>query len=270
MRMILATLVAALAGLAGLAANAQQAGTKQASPTGETVIAGLSQNQVSINATFVGSEILIFGAVKRDAPPPPDAGPLGVVVVVEGPSHPITVRKIARRMGIWVNTDPVVVDSAPSFYAIATSGPLSEVLSNVDDLRYHITIPRTIRLVGESDNARNIAEYAQAVIRIRSEQGLYVTLEGAVDLKQDTLFDTSIALPSNLTEGEYTARVYLTRGGHVIADQAAAIHVRKVGVERFLYNLAHEHALIYGLLSLVIAVAAGWSASAAFRVLLRG
>ena len=41
--------------------------------------------------------------------------------------------------------------------------------------------------------------------------------------------------------------------------------MRKVGLERWIYNLAHERQLIYGILSLVIAIAAGWMASAVFR-----
>ena len=36
----------------------------------EEVVAGLSQNRIPITANFDGSEILIFGAVKRDSAPP--------------------------------------------------------------------------------------------------------------------------------------------------------------------------------------------------------
>ena len=36
----------------------------------EEVVAGLSQNRIAITANFDGSELLIFGAVKREAPPP--------------------------------------------------------------------------------------------------------------------------------------------------------------------------------------------------------
>ncbi len=43
------------------------------------------------------------------------------------------------------------------------------------------------------------------------------------------------------------------------------IDVRKEGLERWLTNLARNQPLIYGLLSLAIAVVAGWGASAAFR-----
>ena len=70
----------------------------------EQIVAGMSQNRVSITADFDGSEILIYGAVKRDTPPPTGA-PLEVIVTVEGPSTPVSVRRKGRVAGIWVNTD---------------------------------------------------------------------------------------------------------------------------------------------------------------------
>ena len=234
----------------------------------EDIVAGLSQNRVSITATFVGSEILIFGAVKRDEPPPED-DPLRVVVVVEGPSGPVTVRRKAKRYGIWVNTDAVVVDEAPSFYAVATSAPLREAISEIDDLRHHVTIPQAIRLVGEASETVNPRDFAEAVVRIRTDAGLYTLQEGAVELVEETLFNTRIALPANLTEGEYRTRIYLTRGGYIASQYETVIEVQKVGLERWVFNLAHEQPLIYGLLSLFIAIAAGWGASTAFRMLLR-
>ncbi len=234
----------------------------------EKVVAGLSQNRVAITATFVGSEILIFGAVKREEPAP-ETGPLSVVVVVEGPSHPVTVRRKAKRYGIWVNTDAVHVDSAPSFYTVATSSPITQAISSVEDLRHHISIPQSIRLVGETESSPDIENFADAVIRIRTAQGLYRIEEESVTLSEDTLFNTSISLPSNLTEGAYHTRIFLTRGGTVVSDYDTVINVQKVGLERWVFNLAHERPLIYGFLSLFIAIAAGWGASTAFRVLLR-
>ena len=53
--------------------------------------------------------------------------------------------------------------------------------------------------------------------------------------------------------------------GDVVSEYQASIDVRKVGMERWLYNLAHERPVVYGLLSLAIAIFAGWAAAAAFR-----
>ncbi|GKY89377.1 TIGR02186 family protein [Sinisalibacter aestuarii] len=232
----------------------------------EEIVAGLSQNAVQITATFVGSEILIFGAVKRDTPAP--EGDLGVAVVIEGPSHPITVRRKEKRMGIWVNTDAVEVNAAPSFYAVSTSAPFNEIISEEVDRARHISIPESIRIF-HSEDVADPDNFAEAVIRIRENDGLYTMEEGGVRVTDNTLFDTHIELPANLTEGNYRARIYLTRGGDIVSNYVTNIDVHKVGIERWLYNLAHEQALLYGLMSLAIAVAAGWGASTFFRVFFR-
>lgn len=232
----------------------------------EEIVLGLSRDAVAITATFEGSEILVFGAVKRDAPIAEDST-LGVIVTVAGPDKPVTVRRKDRRLGIWVNTDAVEVDAAPSFYAVATSGPMDKVLRDTEDLRYEITIPRAIRSVGAE--VSDSPAFTEALIRIRSRQNLYQSLEGEVDLEEDTLFRTAISLPANLTEGDYTARIFLTRNGTVIDEYDTTIPVSKVGLERWLYNLAHEQAFLYGLMSLAIAIAAGWGASAVFTLLRR-
>ena len=92
----------------------------------EEIVLGLSRDEVSITATFDGSDILIFGAIKRDAPKPD--GELGVIVTVSGPDQQVTVRRKDRRFGIWVNVDDVEIDAAPSFYAVASNAPLNDIL----------------------------------------------------------------------------------------------------------------------------------------------
>ena len=233
----------------------------------EQIVLGLSQDEVAITATFDGSDLLIFGAIKREAPAPTDTGDLGVIIAVTGPQVPVTVRRKERILGVWVNSDAVEVDAAPSFYAVATSGPLREILRDTDDLRAQITIPRAIRSVGSRlDDSQ---EFTRALIRIRAGQDLYQQLSNTVDVEEDTLFRTQIALPANLTEGDYRARIFLTRGGRIVDAYETDIPVKKVGLERWLYNLAHDNALLYGLMSLAIAIAAGWGASAIFSLIRR-
>ena len=233
----------------------------------EAVVLGLSRDQVSISTRFEGSEILIYGAVKRETPIPPEP-PLQVVITVAGPNQPLTVRRKERRFGIWVNTDSVEVDAAPSFYAVATSAPWPNVITEVEDLRHRVSIPRAIRSVGA--DVTDSQSFTEAVIRIRSQNGAYQLLEETVRVREQTLFSTSIAMPANLTEGRYPTRIFLTRGGQVVAQFQTEIDVRKVGLERWLFALSRQQPLAYGLMSLAIAIAAGWGASAAFRALRSG
>lgn len=232
-------------------------------PAQESIVAGLSHNQVSITADFTGSEILIYGAVKREAPAPP--GRMDVIVTVEGPSTPLAIRRKDRVAGIWINNASVRIDQAPSFYAIATTGPLDQILSATEDLRHHITIPRAIRAVGASTADEASEPFVDALIRIRTEDHRYRLAEDQVELAEATLFRSDVSLPSNLTEGTYRVRMFLMRDGAVVDWKQSDIDVRKAGLERFLFRLSKDQPLVYGIISLLLALVAGWGASELFR-----
>ena len=107
--------------------------------------------------------------------------------------------------------------------------------------------------------------FTEAVIRIRKDQRLYQLLENEIVVDQSTLFRTAIDMPANLTEGDYFTQIFLTRDGKIVSQFETIIDVKKVGLERFLFNLSRQNPLIYGLLSLAIAIIAGWTASSFFR-----
>lgn len=232
----------------------------------EEVVLGLSKDRVAITTSFDGSEILIFGAVKRESAIP-DGPQLEVLVTVSGPLQPVVVRRKENRYGIWVNTDAVEVDAAPAFYAVASSGPFAEVLKDIEDLRHKISVPRAIRSVGAPQNITDSDSFTEALIRIRTTSGQYQVLENQVAVDEQTLFRTAIRLPAALVEGDYATRIFLTRGGEVVSFYETSIDVDKVGLERWLFSMSREQPLLYGLMSLAIAIFAGWGASAIFSLI---
>lgn len=234
----------------------------------ETVIAGLSQTHVAITTDFSGSEIFIYGAIKRDAPVPKD-WPLDVIVAVTGPLEPVIVRKKERKFGIWVNDAGVKVDEAPSLYAVATTGPFRDIISFTDDFRYKVGIENLVHFIGETDDEEFKEGYPEALVRIRKAKGIYFELIGAVKVTEETLFETRIQLPANLVEGDYRARIFLLRDKTVLDVFEAVIEVRKVGLERWIYTMAQEQSALYGILSILVALTAGWLASAFFRLIFR-
>jgi uncharacterized protein (TIGR02186 family) len=231
----------------------------------EEIVSGLSQNRVAITANFDGSEILIYGAVKRDAPAPDDKGRMEVIVTVEGPATPLVIRRKEKIAGIWLNRDAVTIDKAPSFYAVATTGPLEEILSGTEDLRHSITLPQVIRAVGISAEASDPQDFVESLQRIRLAEDRYRVAEGSVQFLEETLFRADVVLPANLTEGNYNVRIFLTRNGLVVDNSAAIIGVRKTGLERFLFRMAHDQPALYGAAALLLAAFAGWLASFVFR-----
>lgn len=237
-------------------------------PPEETVVAGLSSDSVAITASFNGSEILIYGAIKRETPIP-EGPPLQVIVTVEAPSSSVTVWRKERKAGIWINAEAVRIGAAPGFYAVATSAKLDDILLPEWDSRYRISLSHAMRAFAGQVAVESAVPFTEALIRIRQDEGLYRLDEGSVSLIDQTLFRADVSLPANLVEGAYKTRIFLLRNGEVIDVFVAPINVRKVGVERWLYRLAFDEPFLYGLMSLAVAVFAGWGASAAFRKLRR-
>lgn len=231
---------------------------------GEEIVAGLSQNRIAITANYDGSEILVFGAVRREAPRP--EGRLDVVVTVQGPPEAVTVRRKTRHLGIWVNDAALEIPTAPSFYAVATTTPLAEILLPEEDARHRISIPRAVGAIAAPEGFANPEDFGAALIRIQRANGAFELAEGAVELTGDTLLRADFDLPASLSEGVFDVRIFLLRDGRVIDQLETNITVTKEGIERLLYRLSQERPLIYGILSLVLALVAGWAASAAFSL----
>ena len=176
------------------------------------------------------------------------------------------VRRKDRRFGLWVNTDAVPVRLAPSFYAVATTRPLDELLSETERLRYQIGMDQAVRRIGGHETITDTRDFGTAVVRLREANGLYAQLDGDVKVTEDTLFQVRVDMPANLVEGDYQAEFFLVRDREVISSGKTVIVVEKTGIERWLYNLSRERPFAYGVLSVLLALAAGWLAATAFRL----
>lgn len=235
----------------------------------ESVVTGISTDNIALTADFSGSEIFVFGAIRREGPAPADANPLDIIITIKGPPRPVTVRRKERRFGLWLNTESVQVHDAPSFYAIAATRTLAGLLTETERLRYQIGMDQAVRRVGGHPTLTDTTDFTDAVVRLRTNVGLYAQMDGAVALAEETLFQARFELPANLVEGIYAAEFFLVRDMHVISAGTTAIRVQKEGIERWIFNLSQDRPLVYGLLAVAAAFFAGWTAATAFRLVRR-
>ena len=93
---------------------------------------------------------------------------------------------------------------------------------------------------------------------------LWKTNEKTVQVIRGALFRTEVTLPANITTGDYEVRIIHFRNGRFIAEDKTAIGVKKAGFSAFIYHLAHEYSIFYGIFAVAFAVFAGWLAAAIF------
>lgn len=244
--------------LAPLVLGLALVGAGQARAQTQPLVADLSKHLVAITTGFSGTDVLLFGATD---------GPGDIVLVVRGPPGREVVRRKDRAGIIWVNADSVEFEDVPAFYWLATSRPLAE-FANPAVLERHQIGTRNLRLpvadFAEIEPERK-AEFARALIRLKTTQELYGEDQGVVRQLANRLFRAELHFPSNVPVGTYMVEVYLIREGEVVSAEITPLIISKVGVGADIYDFAHDSPALYGIAAIIVAVAAGWLAGVAFR-----
>ena len=219
------------------------------------LVADLSNHLVAITTGFTGAKVLLFGATD---------GPGDIVVVIRGPAKDMLVRRKERIGPIWVNATSVTVRDVPSYYRMASSRPPEEFAPEFLLSRHQIGI-ENIRLEAADTPIADLAAFREALVRLKTDEGLYSAESDGVSLMSNRLFRTELYFPSDVPTGTYLVQIYLFRNGAVTAAEIVPFTVSKIGVGADIYDFAQNYGFLYGLLAMMLAVTAGYGASAAFR-----
>ena len=233
-----------------------------AAPT--SLISALSQSRIDIDTTFKGAALLVFGAIQYPAGAVPDAPP-DIAIVVRGPAEPVTVRRKARVAGIWLNTDRIRFESVPGFYAVASTRPIADLADDRTTAIYEIGI-RNLQLSPASGaSAGETRAFETGLIAAKRKARLFVEDARAVTVTDGVLYRARIAIPAIVPVGDYAAEIHLIRKGRVIASSSVPISIGKSGFERWIYVMAQEQSLAYGIAAVLAALLAGLVASLVMR-----
>lgn len=227
----------------------------------EPLVADLSKHLVAITTGFAGTDVLLFGAVEEVA------GPAGgdVVVVVRGPNRAEIVRRKDRRAGIWMNSGLADIANAPSFYRVAATRPLAELASPEVLERHQIGLDHLDLDIRPMDRSAGPEQYRQALLRLKQSQGLYGDKVQDIGFLGRRLFRTDMHFPANVPVGTYLVEVYLIAGGEVVSAQTTPLVISKIGLGADVYDFAHQQAVAYGIIAVLLAASAGWAAAVVLR-----
>jgi len=234
----------------------------------EHLVVALSSHQVQINSSFVGTDLVLFGAIERDEKTVARSGNYDIVVRVTGPPQTEVTRRKSRVLGIWVNAESRVFLDAPGYLAMLSNRPLNAIAGPEVLRRYRIglenvTFPQLI--AGDIGDVPLNDPFRMAFLRLNRELRLYREVPNAVTFFAPHLFRAAIRIPSNVPVGTYIVDVILFSEGVMLGTSNSAIEIQKVGFEQFVASSAHEHGFLYGLATAALALLTGWIASVVFR-----
>lgn len=230
----------------------------------EDLVSGLSQDQIEITSNYTGTDLVVFGAIE---PRTGDAATSerDVVVVVRGPDTDMTVRQKVRVAGLWLNRHRVSLNGMPGYYYVASTRPLDKIADESVLGRYQIGLPYLEPVSYSTHSPREAQVYTAAAIRREAKAGLYNEADNGVEFLSYSLFRVRVPVPAGVPRGQYTAEVYLFENGNVISAQSTPLFVDQTGIERQLFSFANSWPLLYGIVTVVLALMLGWLSSLVFR-----
>jgi uncharacterized protein (TIGR02186 family) len=221
--------------------------------------AAVAEEQISVSSTYRGSVIDVWGVN------PDRRGRGDIVVVVRGPSQSATVMRKRRAFGLWVNGDPVRFSEAPGFFAVLSNRPLRQIASPQAIWSLELDPAASARLASAVPAGADPSEYRGALVRLRTQQGLYFESRSGLRIYAGGLFRARVQLPANAPIADYHADTYLFRNGRLISSQRIPIRISRVGFERRIHDLATHYSFLYGVLVVLVALGAGWLAAFLFK-----
>lgn len=223
----------------------------------------VSQSEVQVRQGFTGTELLLYGAI-LDPAGRRGGAEYDIVVVLKGPSEPIRMREKERILGIWMNAESSDFRSAPSFFAVAASQPVEDIVDERTAAIYELGTKFIQLSPSGVIEPEKQSRFAAGLVDQRERAGLYKQDMNGVSITEGVLYKARIKLPSNVVTGKYTAETFAITNGRVIASAIADVEVKKVGFERFVEYASRDWSLIYGLVAVALSIGMGFFAGRVF------
>lgn len=225
----------------------------------------VSQHEVQVRQGFRGTELLLFGAILT--PEGTRAGQdYDIVVVLKGPTQSIVLREKQRIVGMWINAASTEFRSAPTFFAVASSRPISRIVDDKTAAIYELGLPwLQLSPIGAYD-PKEQARFSAGLVDLMRREGLYKDDPGGVKVSEQVLYQARIALPSSVQTGTYTAETFAITRGRVVASAISKVEVSKQGFERAVAEYAEYRGFLYGLMAVALSVLMGFLAGRLFAL----
>jgi uncharacterized protein (TIGR02186 family) len=228
------------------------------------LVPDVSQRDIRIVYSFTGAELLLFGAILYPGGRMPTER-ADIAVVLKGPVEPITVREKQKIAGIWMNADSARYRSAPSYYAIASSRPLPELIDERTAAIYELGLDSLQLSPASASGPEEARRFRDGLVDLRHRAGLYLEEPRGVEITDNVLYRARLRIPARVPVGDYTAETFLIEDGRVLAGAVRDVHIGKSGFERFVATAAENWSLTYGLFAVAVSLLLGWAAALIFR-----
>ena len=219
----------------------------------EPLVVAPGTGEIDINTDFTGTELKEVGSMR---------GPADVIIKLVGPQQTTKLTRETRLGPFWVDGETAKTAGAPSLLFLYATAPIAEILPLVQREKFGLVLEGVPMRIEPQLQFHVTDDWRGAFFRIKERQGYYHEDDTAIRVFGNRLFIADMRLPGDLQVGTYTVETLVVKSGKVVSRNVGKFDVRLAGIERWVWNAAHDHPWLFGGVFTLLAMLLGLALNA--------
>ncbi len=221
-----------------------------------------NHDHITVDFFYHGSSVSVQGVADPDA---------DLIIKIAAADGLEVLKEKGKKAGVlWMNVGTLEFENTPKLYEIYSTKPARELLTPEEADRYVLGYSALARHVeinppaSEAERKKWFGEY----LKFKEASKLYSRATGQITFAEKNgkhTYYINTPWPYQAAPGAYIATVYAVKGGKVVETAESKVLVEQVGTVRYLSSMAKNQGALYGLLSIAMALSAGFGVGLIFR-----
>ncbi|MBF0558117.1 MAG: TIGR02186 family protein [Nitrospirae bacterium] len=194
-----------------------------------------------------------------------------LIIKIASPDGHQALRQKGKVAGLlWMNVGELRFEQVPLLYSLHSTRKISDILSPEEMDKYAIgleSVGKKAEIQPVSSEAEKTKWYGEFV-KFKESSNLYAETSGDISLNTNGGEQNYYVLsqwPYQAPPGDYIVTIYAVKDKKVVEMAETKVFVEQVGVVKSFAEMAKNSAALYGTISIVAALAAGFGVGLIFR-----
>ena len=218
-----------------------------------------NHDHITIDSFYHGSTVSIRGTAEPG---------MDLIIKVSSEDTRQSLRQKGKVAGLlWMTVGELELDHVPNVYEVYSTKNIDDILNKDEIDRYGLGYQAIERHASMNVSGEERTRWFNEFVKFKEASSLYSTSTGKISLADKDGKQSYYILtqwPYQAPPSNYTVTVYAVKNGKVIETASDHVLVEQVGVVKSLAAMAHNNGAVYGLISIIAALGAGFGVGLVF------
>lgn len=221
-----------------------------------------NHDHIKVDFFYHGSTVSVSGVS--------DLGTDLIIKITSPEGHEVLKQKGKTAGLLWMNVGTLNLEHVPDLYSLHSTKKIDDMLGSYEMDKYIIGYPSLKKHIEMSSvsNEDEKSKWFNEFVKYKESSNLYTTSYGKIqtEIKNGKQFYYILTnWPYQAPPGDYLVTVYAVKDKKVVESAEAKVLVEQVGIVKTLSNMARSSGAVYGILSILAALGAGFGVGMIFR-----